>query len=175
MQIEVLCGMIGSGKSTYARWRAGQGALVVCHDDLARMYHAGTRAEGRGYELGLRDAYHEAERELAAVALRHGRPVVIDRTHLTRESRARWVTFAAGREPDVPVVAVVFPVVNPVLHAVRRFRADPRGRTLEDWIVVARHHAEQARREPPDIAEGFAEVRHVREVREACGPAARSR
>lgn len=148
MMIELLVGMIGSGKSTYARRRGDEGALVVCHDDLTAMLHARYR-----YEPGLRDVYRQMEDALVERAAVWGRDAVIDRTHLSRESRQRWLAVAALLR--VPIVAVAFPVLDPEIHARRRFAADSRGRSLEDWLRVARHHAEQAEAEPLSADEGF--------------------
>lgn len=165
--IFVLVGMIGSGKSTYARRRAAEGALVVCHDDLCRMLHAGCPVgpNSSGYEPELRACYREMEEDLARVAIKHGRDVVIDRTHLTRESRERWTSFA--RYPRFPswaqpsVIAVVFPMEDPEVHALRRFTSDARGRTYDQWLQVARHHHDQAAREPLSEAEDFDEIRNA--------------
>lgn len=154
MIIEILCGMIGAGKSTYARRRADGGALVVCHDDLTAMLHAAYR-----YEAGLRHCYRRMEESLAAEAWRAGRDVVVDRTHLTRESRARWVLFAENLR--VPAVAVAFPVEPPGVHARRRFESDPRGRTHEEWHMVAQHHYAQWLAEPLSADEGFAEIQEA--------------
>jgi hypothetical protein len=161
--IEVLCGMIGSGKSTYARRRAGEGALVVCHDDLTAMLHAAYR-----YEPGLRECYRRMEESLAWAALSAGRDVVVDRTHLTAESRRRWLSWASrydsmntfdGRGPVTGVVAVAFPVETPGVHARRRFEADPRGRSHEEWYAVAQHHYAQWLAEPLSPDDGFAEIK----------------
>jgi uncharacterized protein (DUF433 family)/predicted kinase len=154
--IELLVGMIASGKSTYARQRAdaGAGALVICHDDLTEMLHARYR-----YELGLRDCYRQMEDSLAHHALTWGRDVVIDRTHLTRESRNRWVSVAGIL--GVPIVAVVFPIESAAVHASRRFVSDARGRSYSEWLDVARHHSAQAAAEPIDAAEGFVEIRRM--------------
>src|SRR5437879_4836675 len=108
--IEILVGPIASGKSTYARQRADEGALVVCHDDLTAMLHCTYR-----YEQELRETYRAMENNLAMRALFSGRDVLIDRTHLTRESRRRWLDFARNHgleldRPPTPVVAVTFPV-----------------------------------------------------------------
>jgi adenylate kinase family enzyme len=150
--IELLVGMIGSGKSTYARSHADRGSLVVCHDDLTAMLHAEYR-----YEPGRREMYRQMEQELVRVAIDHYCfHVIIDRTHLTTESRVRWINF--GLEINVPVIARCFPIYEPEVHAIRRFKADPRGRSLDEWIGVARHHANQARREPIRPDEGFKEV-----------------
>jgi predicted kinase len=157
MTLYVLVGMIASGKSTYALKRADEGALVTSHDMLTNMLHARYR-----YEPGLRQCYRDMEEALVVRSFEHGRDAVIDRTHLTRESRERWIVFARQLDhweildrPRTQVVAVTFPIASPEEHARRRVAADPRGRTAEEWLLVARHHAEQAAAEPLDISEGF--------------------
>lgn len=167
--IELLVGMIGSGKTTYARKRAKEGALVVSHDDLTAMLHAEYR-----YEEGLRNCYRRMEEELVHIAAWDGRDVVVDRTHLTRESRERWVKFSRRRRDDLfrspawdeafKVVAVVFPLRTPFDHASARFNADPRGRTLGEWIGVAQHHAAQAAAEPIGDDEGFDRIIRIEEA-----------
>lgn len=153
-KIEVLVGMIGSGKSTFARRRAREGALVISHDWLTEMLHAEYR-----YEPGLRDCYRQMEDALARWALVWGRDVVVDRTHLTRESRRRWLDLAAIlATPAVAVFAVAFPIDEPDVHARRRFESDPRGRSFQIWLDVATHHYAQAVLEPLSPAEGFAAI-----------------
>jgi predicted kinase len=88
MRIEVLIGMIASGKSTYARKRADEGALIISHDALTEMLHGCYR-----YEEGLRESYRTMEESIAFASLSAGRDIVIDRTHLTDESRRRWIDF----------------------------------------------------------------------------------
>ena len=153
--IELLIGMIGSGKSSYARRRADQGCLCVNHDELTRMLHGGRPR----YEPGLRQCYAEMLGHLMVSAFEAGRDIVIDRTHLTRESRKFWVDL--GRYLGIEVVAVTFPIHDAELHARRRYDADPRDRTLEEWRFVARHHAEQAAAEPLGDDEGFARIYDV--------------
>lgn len=162
--IEVLVGMIASGKTTYARRRADEGALIISHDDLTRMLHGRYR-----YEAVLRDCYRRMEQSLAWAGLNAGRDVIIDRTHLTRESRKRWIDWARGyvelntfegKSPTVLVVAVAFPIEAPCFHANRRM-SDPRGRSYEDWLKVACHHHDQAEAEPLSGDEGFAEIRRI--------------
>jgi len=164
MRIEVLVGMIASGKSTYARKRADEGALVISHDALTEMLHASYR-----YEESLWQAYRTMEESIAFNCLSAGRDVVIDRTHLTHESRQRWIklrdnyvslnTFN-GREPQVSIVAVVFPVEAPAIHARRRELHDDRGRSYDEWFKVAAHHYRQIQSEPIGIYEGFDEIIH---------------
>jgi hypothetical protein len=155
--LEVLIGPIAAGKSTYARKRADEGAIVVSHDDLTTMCHTRYR-----YEQGLRECYRRMEESIAWAAIAAGRDVVVDRTHLTRESRERWVRWARltydalntyeGRGPTTRVIAVAFPIEAPEIHARRR------GRTYLEWLRVAHHHADQAATEPLADDEGFAEI-----------------
>ncbi len=162
MTLEILVGPIASGKSTYARSRADSGALVIAHDDLTAMLHARCR-----YEQGLRETYRRMEELLATEAIISGRDVIIDRTNLTRESRARWIAFRrnAMLPPDswrtLWIIAVAFPILDPSTHARRRFESDPRGRSHEDWYAVAQHHYAQALAEPLSADEGFGEIREV--------------
>jgi len=156
MRLYVLVGPIASGKSTYARQRAREGAIIICFDDLTEMLHGEYR-----YEQGLRQVYRDMEEALARIALDAGKDVVVDRTHLTKESRARWVGFADrynARLPEFEAVtaAVWFPRDDAETHARRRFTTDPRGRPYDEWLAVARHHEGQAEAEPLQAAgEGF--------------------
>lgn len=152
--IELLIGMVGSGKSGYARIRADAGALVVSHDVLTEMLHVAYR-----YEQGLREMYREMEEMLVYSAYRRGHDVVIDRTHLTVESRKRWVDFAHLK--GMSIRAVIFPVHSPEVHATRRYEADPRGRSYNEWLRVAKHHHGQIGAEPVTFGEFFDEVRYV--------------
>jgi hypothetical protein len=164
-QLEVLVGMIASGKSTYARSRADAGAMVVCHDDLTQMLHARYR-----YEQVDRDLYRQCEDMIAFQSLVWGHDTVIDRTHLTVESRKRWLTFAAITNlslqhrgmPSITLIAVVFPIEAAAIHAERRWATDSRGRPLNEWLDVARHHEAQHQAEPITrdglLREGFDSV-----------------
>lgn len=155
-RLEILCGMIASGKSEYARWRADHGALVVAHDALTEMMHCRYR-----YEQEKRDLYRLSEEALVWNWINKGFDVVVDRTHLTREARARWLGFAKwphfAQWAEPPVLVVEFPIEPAHVHAERRSKSDPRGRSFLDWHAVASHHAQQASTEPLDWqAEGFA-------------------
>jgi hypothetical protein len=162
MRIEVLVGMVASGKSLYARKRADAGALVIGHDWLTQGLHGGAYR----YEQGLRECYRAMEESIASLAMDSGRDAVIDRTQLTKESRRRWIRFASqygesrryNRWGPTTVVAVAFPIEAPEVHARRRFESDPRGRTYEEWLFVAQHHFAQHLANPLSEDEGFAEI-----------------
>jgi predicted kinase len=146
MKVEVLIGMIASGKTTYARKRADEGALVVCHDELTQMLHGGRYK----YEHGLRHTYRRMEEELVKECIITQRDVVVDRTHLTFVSRRRWVDWVTTWPQPSKLVAVTFEVETPRTHAERRMASDPRGRPFEEWLTVATHHYDQFLAEPLD-------------------------
>lgn len=182
-KIYVCVGMIASGKSSWCRAQADKGAIVICHDSITEGLHCRYR-----YEPGLRDFYRRVEESIAWAALSAGRDVVVDRTHLTLESRKRWINWAkpdvsSGVDYDghpledvenplrcIKVVAVRFPIRTPDAHAAERFNADPRGRSAEEWYSVARHHYEQAMKEPLTDGEGFDEIIDVPTMRFAAMP-----
>jgi predicted kinase len=149
--LEVLVGMVGSGKSTYARRRAARGAAVVCHDDLMRVVKPGVE-----YDSSLKDTFHLMEEYVIRAALSGGCRVVIDRTNLTWASRSRWTDLADTL--SVPCVAIRFPAVDADEHARRRFEDDPQGRDLAYWVNVAENHERQAARAPFRTTEKFTKV-----------------
>jgi predicted kinase len=161
MMIELLVGMIASGKSTYARKRARSNAMVVCHDDLTEMLHSEYT-----YNKAFRQFYRDCEEALVKEILANNLDAIIDRTHLTHESRLRWIDFAGVYQ--VPIVAVVFPFQTIEKHADRRFKSDNRGRSYAEWENVAQHHASQWYEEPLKDHEGFTEIRYEGEVTGIC-------
>lgn len=149
--IQLLVGMIASGKTTYARRQAKKGALIISHDDLTEMLHGEYR-----YEPELRPVYLAMMVQIAHNAIVAGRDVIVDRTHLTREARSFWLNIAWHSKVEID--AIKFPSRTPEVHAKRRFEADARGRSLEEWLKVATHHSDQEWLEPLRDVEGFRSI-----------------
>ena len=146
--IEVLVGMIASGKSSYAKSAANQGKIVINDDSLVLSFHGGNYLL---YDPKLKPFYKAVETNSICNALLAGKSVVIDKTNLSRESRLRYVSLA--KILDVESKAVCFPVCSPELHAERRFQSDSRGYSFEHWIRVAQSHLREYTPVSPD--EGF--------------------
>ncbi len=158
MKMRILVGMIASGKSEYASHHAkGNNTVIVCHDTLSAMMDGG---HGR-YNPGNKRFYQAAERSLATLAIDSCCDVIIDRTNLTRKSRARWVGLAKAL--DIEITAAVFGFDRPEVHAKRRFKHDPRGLTLSDWERIAREHAISAIGEGIKHEEGFKDIFRIDE------------
>lgn len=153
--LQVLCGPICAGKSTYSKSAARQGWVIVNDDALVNAVHAGQYTL---YDESLKPLYKHLECAAVSTGLALGRSVIVDRGVNNRiASRRRWVGL--GHSLDVPVVAVVFPDEGPEVHARRRAEVDGRGHSYDYWLAVALHHASEW--EPPTLQEGFAGVVNV--------------
>lgn len=152
--LTILVGMIESGQDAYATWRARNGAIVVDHNELTTMLHRGKHAD-----VALSECYRCMLEDLARQAIRAGRDVVVNGTHLNRATRRRWIDFANSVGIGPRVRAVVFTVdVDPDWYATQLRMLDPQGRSFEEWLRITRHHAKQWAAEPIGPAEGFTEI-----------------
>jgi predicted kinase len=148
-KVEVLVGMIASGKSTYAKLRASQGAVIINDDAIVEAVHAGNYGL---YNAAIKAVYKSAENVILTTALAIGRDVVVDRgVNIRRDSRRRFIGLAASL--DTEINAVVFPRFLPSVHARRQYDHDSRNHDVEYWGRVARSH--DAEYDKPKNSEGF--------------------
>jgi len=154
--IELYCGTIASGKSTCAKERAKEGAIIINDDAILLAVHAGDYTL---YDKKLKPFYKSIETHILLSAVLMGRDVIIDRgLHLRKESRARWIALA--RSLEVPIHARVFPIESPEVHVERRMKSDSRGLTREFWMEAVQEHIEQYER--PTLSEGFNHITVIR-------------
>lgn len=157
---EILIGPICSGKSTYTRKRAQQGAVIVSDDLIVSAVHAG---DYRLYDKELKPLYKSIEMNLIAMAVSLGRDVVIDRATCMRpECRRKYIGISSSLGEKV--IAVVFPNQGPWVHARRRFESDSRGLDLDHWTKAAQRHESEYR--PPSLDEGFDDIVPVEDILE---------
>ncbi len=151
--LEVLCGMISSGKSTYSTIAATKLGCIICNDDsIVTAVHGGIY---KLYDKKLKPLYKAVENTIIAYGLSGGRNVIVDRgVNGSVRSRRRFIGL--GHSLDCQVAAIVFPVEAPAVHAQRRFNADSRGLSLEYWQRVAEHHASVY--QPPVAEEGWDQI-----------------
>ncbi len=154
-KVQILVGMIASGKSTYSRQAACKGLIIVNDDAIVSAVHAD---EYQLYAKALKPLYKAVENTIAGIAIALGRSVVIDRgVNLSRRSRARWLAIADSL--DVPCECILFPVHSPLSHAQRRYKHDHRGHSLAYWQKVASHHLSVY--DEPSLDEGFSSIADV--------------
>lgn len=150
--IEILVGMIASGKSTFSKDRAVEGWLVLNDDAIVNLLHANFYPL---YQERLKPLYKSIENTIVQNSILMSEKLVIDRgLNITKKSRKRFISIA--KSMDCPVRAIVFPKEKPDIHAERRFSHDPRGHSLEYWLEVASHHSNIY--EDPTLEEGFDEI-----------------
>lgn len=149
MKLQVLVGMIASGKSTYCQSAAKQGVICVNDDAIVNMLHADDYTL---YNIDLKVLYKSIENHVISTSLAMGRSVIIDRgLNMSLAGRRRWIALA--RSFDVPCEAILFKNDGPEAHALRRTNSDGRGYSFEYWMRVAEHH--NSLYIPPTIDEGF--------------------
>jgi len=134
-QTEILCGPIGSGKSTYARHRARQGAIIVNDDAIVMAVHAGIY---NLYKKELKPLYKCIENTILQAAIMLGKDVVIDRPNYSKEMRSRYISIA--RSLDCKIHIVFFPEYEPDVHVTRRVTSDIRGMDYQAWMAVFMAH-----------------------------------
>lgn len=151
-KIQILVGMISSGKSTYAKLAAQCGAVIINDDNIVNSVHAN---QYELYDPNLKLLYKTIENTTLSLALSLGKNVVIDRgVDVDPQSRKRWIDLA--RAYDVPIEAMCFGVCSPEIHAKRRYEADNRGHDYSYWLAVARKHYDSY--SVPELNEGLTNV-----------------
>jgi predicted kinase len=130
--LQVLVGPIASGKSTYCRQAASEGAIIVNDDAIVLALHAGNYLL---YSEALKPLYKVIENTTIQTALVMNHRVVIDRPNYSISMRRRYIGLA--KSLDVPVEIVMFDRQNPEVHAARRTASDNRGYGYKKWLEVA--------------------------------------
>lgn len=154
-KIQVLVGMIASGKSTYCSNAAKAGVVIVNDDAIVNLVHSNDYTL---YDKKLKILYKSIENNIISLGLCMGRIVLIDRgLNVSQTGRRRWLALAQSY--DVPCEAIVFPFDGPLTHAQRRFDSDDRGHSLGYWQDVAMEHAKQY--DDPSSLEGFNKIHHI--------------
>lgn len=153
--IYVLCGQICSGKSTFCKEEALNGSIVVNDDAIVKAVHADNYLL---YDPKLKVLYKGIENQIITLGVSLGRNVVIDRPNVQRKTRLRYLNIAHSL--DQKCILYVFHRHNYRVHAKRRFEKDARGRTLQEWIDVAKRNEEEYE-EPLVEKEPFDEIIYV--------------
>lgn len=140
MGIFLLVGLLGSGKSTWARKKVQEepNTIIINRDSLRTMFF------GRyGYTPEVEGLVRTSAVAIMGAAFRFGFDVVIDETNLTRGKRAEWFRkifetyhseYGTGIEENVDFEVVHF--LESENNLAYRAVDDLRGLTLEEWGEV---------------------------------------
>ena len=146
MRLELLVGPIASGKSTYCRTAAKEGAIIVNDDAIVIAVHGGDYFL---YQKSLKPLYKSIENCIVGTALAMGKVVIVDRPNHSISMRRRYIGL--GKSFDAIVRVVMFERHDPKVHRKRRFDGDSRGTSLESWIKIAQHHEDLYEQPDPDM------------------------
>lgn len=142
--LTILCGLPGSGKSTYA---ANKGdATVVSTDELRKFL------TGRYEDVSEDELVFDLARRMVDYYLGKGREVIFDATNVTRSRRREFLELA--RKHNQRARAVWFDVDRTVAKVRNRLRAKPVPNYVIDHLA--------ARFQKPQLNEGFDEILIVR-------------
>lgn len=89
-KVYILCGLPGSGKSTWARWKVSQepNTIIINRDALRTMIK-----DKYVYDPELEHIIKESSSVIIDIALSRGYDVILDETNLTADNRNRWCGF----------------------------------------------------------------------------------
>lgn len=136
--LTILCGLPGSGKTTYAHKLASEtGAILRCYDDLPGAFSPSKQ-----------QAVHAQMWAAIAEELRQGYDVVCDDLHHTKEKRRMILDAVRGIECKKVLVLMD----TPLDECLKRNAG--RKRRLPDVVL----HSCAARFEEPTMDEGFDEI-----------------
>lgn len=151
-KLQILQGMVASGKSTYAKRAAKHGIICINDDAIVMMLHGGNYT---GYSKDLKVLYKAMEHTIIEIGIALNKTILIDRgLNISMEARKRYLAIANSF--DVECEALYFANLGFKQHSLNRFNSDSRGHTLEYWEKVARHH--ESIFQTPTVEEGFSKV-----------------
>jgi predicted kinase len=137
-KIEILVGPIASGKSTYSKHRASQGAIIINDDAIVNAVHSNLY---KLYHVSLKPLYKAVENTILQTALTLNRDVIIDRPNYSRAMRRRYIGIAKSLDAEIKII--VFPRSSLEVHVNRRMQSNSRGFSYEEWLEAARAHDAQ--------------------------------
>lgn len=153
MEIRLICGFSGSGKSTYAKLLANENNWIIINDDsIVSMLHG----DPKTYDKELKVLYKSLENIIVAFGVSLSKSVIIDRPNLTKQTRKRWISLAKCY--DVPVTISINSMTDYTYldTLVERRMTNGRGHTSDYWKNVI--NDQMKRFQYPSINEGFNKI-----------------
>lgn len=158
MKVYIMIGLIGSGKSSWAKMTAGTdfNTIRVSCDDIRDMIK-----DRYTFDLQLEPLVRKISTAMIALVLLEGKNVVIDDCHLMIKHRQELCATIKEVAPEVEIIYVWVQAELDV--ALRRRLVNLRGRTEFEWRHVMKKMVDVF--EPPDCSEcGVGVVNKIIEV-----------
>lgn len=137
MKVYIMIGLIGSGKSAWARLTAGCdfNTIRVGIDDIRDMIK-----DRYTFDFQLEPLVRKMGTAMIVQVLLEGKNVVVDDCHLTEEHRQELCAMIKGAIPEAEIIYVWMRCDSTV--ALKRRLSNLRGGTEFGWIQVMKKHEE---------------------------------
>lgn len=146
MKAYILVGMVGSGKSSWARMQAGTdfNVIRIGVDDIRSMIK-----DKYTFDFQLEPLVDKMKLTMIKEIISAGKDVIIDDIHLTKDSREKLCAIIQGIESDIEIIYVWMQCDNEV--ALKRRLTNLRGATEFEWRQIMDKHVRMF--DTPSIAE----------------------
>lgn len=149
MELNILVGNVGSGKSTIARKLAHLGNAVVNMDSIQESISGGIYG---AYDPEKKKIYQKIEDTTIEETLKSGMSVCIDRTNMDKKRRSRFIEIGKKYTNNIKC----FDFGCGTDEMLKRRLKDTRGVPEKTWYKVFESMRESY--EKPDTSEGFSEI-----------------
>ncbi len=149
MNIYILCGLPGSGKSTWSKDNCKDRHAIILSNDYFRTMLTGSYLFCEEHELFI----HKCMKECLKTAIIDKRNVIYDEVNITKQSRIELISFVKELNPDYKITCVW---LQESTHNINRRMNDSRGVPEHRWSAIIQEMKNKF--EAPLIEEGFDEM-----------------
>ena len=131
MNVYILCGLIGSGKSTWAKEKAKESNTVIINKDNIRSMLKGDYVFHKDLEPLVKEIAYDSILE----SVFKNFDVIIDETNLTKKHRADYISLIKSHYKDKNIKINIVYFTEKENNVDRRMN-DPKGQSREVWQKV---------------------------------------
>lgn len=149
MNIYILCGLPGSGKSTWSKNNYKEKNAIILSNDYFRTMLTGYYLFDESYEKFI----HKCMKECLKTAVNDKFNVIYDEVNLTRNDRADLISFIRNIDSANKIICVW---LQENKNNVDRRMNDSRGVSKQRWVEIITEMSNKF--DEPSLEEGFDEI-----------------
>ena len=149
MNIYILCGLPGSGKSTWSKNNCKIKNAIILSNDYFRIMLTGSYLFDEIHELFI----HKCMKECLKTAVNEKFNVIFDEINLTRKDRVELISFVKNINDSYKIICVW---LRENKNNVDRRMNDSRGISKQRWSEIINEMSEKF--EEPSFDENFDEI-----------------
>lgn len=156
IELVVLTGNVGCGKSTLAReWATENKDVIVVNDDAITMMIGG--GDYNNYDRSKKYLYKEIELYCVDIGLGTNRSVVVDMPNMKRSSRKKFISI--GKKYDINIISYDWGPGK--MEDLLRRQEESRGYTYWNEVFFKK----EREYEKPSMDEGFNQINRIEIIR----------